>query len=641
MTFLRTIGLVFLLLVMAFPASALEQSYPLTLQNAAGATGNGTAIEVAGYTSVALTVTISATATVTFEGSEDGSTYASRSCVSIASTTGTGVTSATATGTYQCSVAGLSHFRARVSSFGSGTVTVHARATTAVARVGGGSGLPIDGAVNDCILNTAPGTGTWQACPGAAGGDAVSIDGLAVVNPNFDSAGDIDFVDTANVITANVKANSVALGTDTTGNYALGDAEGGAATTGDSATAFFSAGTIEDARLPTSMADKEITGSLNIPNATSNPGTCTIGQIHFDNDATAGVNLYGCTASNTWTLLGDGGGGSGTVTVVGAGSLTSTALVTGGGTTTLQTPAATATMDSSGNISTPGSVTATSLTVTGGGVGKITLTEGTCTAGGSASQHGVCVDSTTNRLASYENAGSQVNYVASGDNIGAATATTPSADDNDTSVATTAYVQTELTAYASDTVTFTTKTYNAESSGNVLTIPRRLWFPAAGCNNATAGSIWDLPTSDAAAAACITGTNTQKGVLDFVDAASNSAQITYKLPSTWSGTVDANIKWLSTVTSGNVEWELSTICVADAETDDPAFNTASAVIDATKGTTNQTNDAPITTVTVTGCAAGELMHIRILRDAQAGNGDDTLAGTARLVGVELVIREAI
>lgn len=37
----------------------------------------------------------------------------------------------------------------------------------------------------------------------------------------------------------------LALGTDTSGNYALGDAEGGAATTGDSATAFFSAGTLE------------------------------------------------------------------------------------------------------------------------------------------------------------------------------------------------------------------------------------------------------------------------------------------------------------------------------------------------------------------------------------------------------------
>jgi hypothetical protein len=49
---------------------------------------------------------------------------------------------------------------------------------------------------------------------------------------------------------ATIQADSVALTTDTTGNYAAGDAEAGAALTGDSATAFFSTGTIEAARLP-------------------------------------------------------------------------------------------------------------------------------------------------------------------------------------------------------------------------------------------------------------------------------------------------------------------------------------------------------------------------------------------------------
>ena len=48
---------------------------------------------------------------------------------------------------------------------------------------------------------------------------------------------------------------------------------------------------------------------------------------------------------------------SGTVTVVGAGSLTSTAIMTGGGAQTAQTPCATCTLDSSGNFSTPGTIT--------------------------------------------------------------------------------------------------------------------------------------------------------------------------------------------------------------------------------------------------------------------------------------------
>ena len=192
---------------------------------------------------------------------------------------------------------------------------------------------------------------------------------------------------------------------------------------------------------------------------------------------------------------------------------------------------------------------------------------------------------------------------------------------------------------ADSTTTFTNKGLDCEGTGNTCTIPRRIWLPAAGCNNATAGSIWDLPTSAPAVAACVTGTNTQKGVLDFADASDLSAQITWKLPSTWTGTVDANIKWFSATTTGDVVWQIQTICVADAETDDPAFNTASTVTDTAKGTTNQTNDAAITGVTTTGCAAGELMHIKIRRDA--GHASDNHAATARLIGVELVIREAI
>lgn len=59
-------------------------------------------------------------------------------------------------------------------------------------------------------------------------------------------------------LTTTIAANSVALTTDTTGNYAAGDAEGGAATSGDSATSFFSTGTIESARLPSTVTEHEI-----------------------------------------------------------------------------------------------------------------------------------------------------------------------------------------------------------------------------------------------------------------------------------------------------------------------------------------------------------------------------------------------
>lgn len=567
-----------------------------------------------------------------------------------------------------------------------------------------GSGLPSGGSVDDCLRNTAPGTGAWSACPGAAGGDSVSVDGAAVVDPNFDSGGDIDFVNTSNTITANVKANSVALGTDTTGNYAAGDAEGGAATSGDSATSFFSTGTIEDARLPSSMADKTITGSLNIPNSTSLPATCTVGNIYMDTNATSGQRLYLCESTDTWALQGDGGGGSGDVATdtiwdaagdlaVGTGANTAGRLAVGttgqllhvsGGTPAwtsaiagltslsfgsdpgdagpirlenntclnweIATPGtdkclkvnASDQLDFNGTINLSGSTTG-SVVLNGSTSGSLTIT----TADATAQAVTITVAAQTSgaaTLAIPDRAGSDGTFAFVAGNIGAATATTPSANDNDTSVATTAYVQTELTNYAADSKTLTNTTLNTESTGNAFTIPRRVYFPAAGCNNATAGSVWNLPTSNAPAAACITGTNTQKGVLDFDSTTDESAQVELLLPSTWTGAIDANVLWLSGTTTGSVAWCIQLISSADAETDDPAYPaqaTGNCVSDAAKGSANQLNVAALTSITATGVAAGELLHIQISRDPnETSTRTDDHAADARLVGVELIYRVA-
>lgn len=50
-------------------------------------------------------------------------------------------------------------------------------------------------------------------------------------------------------------------------------------------------------------------GVFRPPFGTTLPATCTVGDVFFDSDATAGQNLYACTATNTWTLMGGSGGG--------------------------------------------------------------------------------------------------------------------------------------------------------------------------------------------------------------------------------------------------------------------------------------------------------------------------------------------
>lgn len=51
-------------------------------------------------------------------------------------------------------------------------------------------------------------TWEWQTC-GSGSGDNVSIDSVAVTDPNFVSTGDIDFIDTTNTITANINAGAI------------------------------------------------------------------------------------------------------------------------------------------------------------------------------------------------------------------------------------------------------------------------------------------------------------------------------------------------------------------------------------------------------------------------------------------------
>jgi hypothetical protein len=186
---------------------------------------------------------------------------------------------------------------------------------------------------------------------------------------------------------------------------------------------------------------------------------------------------------------------------------------------------------------------------------------------------------------------------------------------------------------------------DAEASGVTLTIPAKIWFPVAGCQNPTANLLMDSFTTNAAAPACIAGTNTVKGVADFDGTTDESLQTTVMLPLDWAGAVDVSYKWLAAATTGSVTWCTQLICTADAETDDPAFPAQASglcVSDATKGTTLQTNDASDTGITATGCAAGELMHVRISRDPdQTSTLTDNMAGDASLIGFELTLRRAM
>lgn len=107
------------------PAGSVSEF--LTLQNAATALGDGTVVDVGGYAALTLQITITGTATVTFEVSADGTTYnvTSGKVVRTATTS----TIATATELMVFTFSGAKFFKARVSAYTSGTITVQGYAS--------------------------------------------------------------------------------------------------------------------------------------------------------------------------------------------------------------------------------------------------------------------------------------------------------------------------------------------------------------------------------------------------------------------------------------------------------------------------------------------------------------------------------
>lgn len=198
---------------------------------------------------------------------------------------------------------------------------------------------------------------------------------------------------------------------------------------------------------------------------------------------------------------------------------------------------------------------------------------------------------------------------------------------------------------ASSTDTFTNKTLNAESTGNVLTLPFTLTFVVALSQDSTGSLGLSMPAAALAPVpTVVNGTNTRFAVARFDDdGAERQVQGHFSLPADWTGAIDLRGKWRAADTSGSVVWQVATICVGDAETSDPSWNTAQAITDAAKGTTLQQNDFSQTSVTTTGCAAGEEFYFKFFRDSDhaSDNLDASTSGEADLIALVWTVRRAL
>jgi hypothetical protein len=71
-----------------------------------------------------------------------------------------------------------------------------------------------------------------------------------------------------------------------------------------------SAAEITNANLPAAIDFSSKTSTRPAKSGTLAPASCSVGDVFFDTDATAGENWLLCTSANTWTAVVGGGGGS-------------------------------------------------------------------------------------------------------------------------------------------------------------------------------------------------------------------------------------------------------------------------------------------------------------------------------------------
>lgn len=98
-----------------------------TMQNAATANGNGTALTTTGMSGAILTVNCSGCSggtAVNFEGSQDGTNYSLLNATTLGTNTIANSTTTAGVTVWQVSVVGLTNIRARISAYSAGTVTV-------------------------------------------------------------------------------------------------------------------------------------------------------------------------------------------------------------------------------------------------------------------------------------------------------------------------------------------------------------------------------------------------------------------------------------------------------------------------------------------------------------------------------------
>lgn len=371
--------------------------------------------------------------------------------------------------------------------------------------------------------------------------------------------------------------------------------------------------------------------TVRIPSGTTLPATCTVADEFMDTDATLGQQFYLCTSTNTWTLQGDGGGGGG---------ITSLASQTGAGQTITRGVGIGGSSAANDHSFTFDATELGALTWSAGGSASL-VWDFNLSAGDPQVTFGNGVVNVTS--GNLQKGGNNVITAGSGEISAITSKATPTTSDLlliEDAAASNAKKQITLNgalaANDARTKTFTNTTLDSEGTGNAITIPQYWDLDLVAVSGGTATHVWnDDPLSTACTPLAVIGTNRTTGYCTFPDVDGDyGRQITRYLPPGWTGSFDAVVWWKTTGT-GNARFQVATKCYDSDAADDGSFNTAS-IVTAAAGTSGRPNRVTLTGITTTGCAANQLMRVRLFRNRTEAS--DTLNAALDIEKVIFVAR---
>lgn len=152
-----------------------------------------------------------------------------------------------------------------------------------------------------------------------------------------------------------------------------------------------------------------------------------------------------------------------------------------------------------------------------------------------------------------------------------------------------------------------------------------------------ASSMWPSTTGGCADAAKTEYTTNDQDLYELAFDASTDeyAQATIWMPDDWDGsTITFKPVWTAASSTGDVIWGLQGRSYANDDAIDQAWGTAQTSTDTLLATGDIHYGPESSAITLAGTpAAGELIQLRVYRDADAGG--DTLAADAKLLGIKI------